>query len=244
MKTQLTRIILLLAVVATTAIGCSGFPTIAAPAPADTSAAATPTPAPTATPDARANTNPNPRGDSPKDAAPKGTEALTRLGVELGVVNQVSSDSLTLRTRGGSETFQLSAATLVVVPGQTSAQVTDLKRGERALVKKDNADETAADLVLVIPANLTLANLALGQIESAANGALTLKTKNGSQTVTTTATTVVVKFEKDKATLGAPSDLQNGALAMVVRDSNSDNAQIVIVVAGGKGGRAPQPKNK
>ncbi len=222
MKTNSARTLLLIsAIVLATlaAIGCTPQPA------AQGSPTATPTPAPAATPTPEANQPPR-----------QGNDALTRLGIELGMVGQASTNSLTLRTRAGVQTVSLSSNTVVVIPGQASASVSDLARGDRVLVKKNAADQTAA-LVMAIPANATLDNLVAGQVQSVTNGSIALRTKNGSETMTTDATTVVVKLTADQASLGTMSDLQNGGVALIVRPSaDSTNAQVVLMLD--RGGNA------
>jgi hypothetical protein len=67
------------------------------------------------------------------------------------------------------------------------------------------------------------------------NGTLALRTKKGSETMTTNATTVVVKLNGDQAALGAVSDLQNGNLVLVFRPSaDSANAQVILTLDRGE----------
>ncbi|MBI3741747.1 MAG: hypothetical protein HY257_08330, partial [Chloroflexi bacterium] len=229
MKNNLVRAVLLIGslAIAWMVSACSALPTTSAQsAPnAAPTAIATATPVANTTPDARANAQPNARGNGAQPGkGGKQNEALARLGVEIGAVNQISADSLAIKTRADAQTFALNSNTLYVLPGKAAAQARDFKTGDRVLVKKSDDAANTALLVLQMPANFSPDSLMLAQVDSVASGSLALKTKAGSQTLTTNANTVVVELTAQQAKLGTLSDLTSGVVVIALGSSKDANA--------------------
>lgn len=245
MLNQLTKLcgVIALALIATACNGVSEILNSAPPPSAPTIAPApTDAPTPVAAPDASSRP---PLGNAP-NANIQG--ALKNLGLTAGVVRASDASGLAIRTPKGNTTVRVDSATIIVIPGKTNPQATDIQTGDRVLMKADDSNSIAS-LVMVLPRGYTMDNLVLGAAQSSANGSLTVRTRSGSEQISTTASTVVVKNNAGQPALGTVSDLKPGNVIAVIGESK-DTAQVIVILkddlrgALNRGGQPAPPKGK
>lgn len=234
-------VFVLVALLAFTIAGCSAMPgpirqalatAIAAPTDIPTPAPTTaPTTAPTATaPAAQAPTQP--RATQPA-AANNPLAQLRRLGLEGGVVAANNRNSLSLRLGKTSDQLQIAPTTLLVVPGVNHAQTSDIQVGDRVIANVPNSDTNSIpSLVLDFPKGYTTDNVVTGLVQVNAKGSVTLRTRNGQQDITPTASTVIVSMLGDQPALGTTKDMARGDAAVVIGAKSGDqfNPQVIVVL--------------
>ncbi len=227
-----TLVLVLVALAALAIAGCSTIPApiqqaLATPTAAPTD---TPTPAPTVAPAAKAPTQP--RATQPA-AANNPLAQLRRLGLDGGVVAANNGNSLSLRLGKTSEELQIAPSTLLVVPGIKNAQTSDIKVGDRVIADVPNSDTNSVpSLVLDFPKGYTTDNVVTGLVQVNAKGTVTLRTRNGQQDITPTASTIIVNTVGDKPALGTIKDMARGDAAVVIGQKNGDqfNPQVIVVL--------------
>jgi hypothetical protein len=203
-----------LALLALGASACDSLPTAitqrlpAALAPATSTPAPTSTPLPAATPAA-----PQARGKVPNRAQVLlGLAVLLKgAGLQGGVVS--SNDGSALGVKLGKATAQLQVASnaTVVVPAKRNATLSDIAIGDRVIANVTGAGTNASvTFLLDIPANYTANNVILGAVMPDKSGALNLRARGGTRSVTTSAATTVINISGNSPALGSLSDLQPG----------------------------------
>jgi len=215
-----------LLIVLFTVSACSGVPITpaqsATPAVVSPESAVASTPAP----DARAQTG-------KRDAQALGgiETVVKRLGMTAGIIRTSSDNALALRTPNGNEKIAVDANTIYVVPGKTSAKLSDIQTGDRVLVNTSSKKDLA-DFVLVLPATYSTNNLLLGAVQASANNSLTVRTPKEARTLTTSAMTVVVKTDQDIPALGSLADVKQGNAVIVLGEGapNAYSAQTIVIL--------------
>jgi hypothetical protein len=202
---------------------------------------AVPDPALGATPDAQKRTAPGigpQAGRNPGKGAQAPAALLQvfhQIGWEAGVVARVSDDQIGLRTvKNGPDKIAISASTIYVIPGNPNATLSDIHVGDRIIADVPKT-QTAASLVMSVPKDYDKDNLVLGVVQSNSNGLLTLRTPGSPDTLTTEATTQVIKVLRQGTALGGVSDLQNGVVVIAIGQSSSDEFTTQVVFALPKG---------
>lgn len=162
-------------------------------------------------------------------------QVFQRLGWEAGVVTQASSDQIGLRTvKNGPDKIVISASTIFIVPGNSSATISNIHVGDR-IIADVPTNQTTASLVMGLPKDYDKDNLMLGTVQSNSNGLVTMRTPAGPDTLTTSATTQVIKVLREGVALGSVSDLQNGSVVIAIGQSSSDDFATQVVFALPKG---------
>ena len=135
---------------------------------------------------------------------------------------------------GRVTTVNINSSTIILVPGKSTATLSDLHVGDRVMADVPKGQKIAA-LVMGTPKELNKDNIALGMVTGNANGTLTLRTPGGGDTVNTTSTTQVFKLTRDAVTPGSVSDVQNGNLIFALGTGNNDNFNAQVIFALPKG---------
>ncbi len=236
--------ILLVIALGATACGQIQLPTALPQLPTELQPTTAPNPASAAVPDASRQTAPSTApGTGPQAGrnpgkgvqAPAALQVFQRLGWEAGVVNQISSDQIGLRTvKNGPDKIAISASTIFIVPGNSSATISDIHAGDRIIADVPKT-QTTASLVMGVPKDYDKDNLLLGMVQSNSNGLVTLRTPAGPDTLTTSSTTQVIKVLREGVALGNVSDLQDGSVVIAIGQSSSDDFATQVVFALPKG---------
>ncbi len=203
----------------------------------------TPAPAPSvaATPQAKRSTTPNPNANP--------LAALKRFGLEGGVVASNEANTLMLRIGKASEQLTIAPTTLIVVPGQANAKLSDIQVGDRAIAKiPDGNANSSPELVLDFPRSYTAANIAMGvvQARSSANS-FTVRTRGGSKTIAPGAGLVVIDMTGSQPVMGQLTDLKRGSGMLAIGNASGDtlNAQVLVLLdvtkLGGNGNNSATP---
>ncbi|MBI5650837.1 MAG: hypothetical protein HZC40_10410 [Chloroflexi bacterium] len=226
------------------ATACSQIPGASNPAqpPAPAAPTAVPTPEPTRAP----APSPEANNASPQRGAPGIEGALKNLGLVAGIVRASNTQGVALQTPKGNEKIRVDANAVIVIPGKADARLSDLKTGDRVVAQVKDA---TASFLLVLPKDVAKDALTLGAVQTNARGQITLRTRNGQDELTTSATTIVIKNDQGQITTGALSDVKPGSAALVIEDG-SGNAQVIVMLKDdarallGRGNpNSPKPKN-
>ncbi len=196
---------------------------------------ATPMPAPTATPTPSTAPESSRKSGKPGREETALLEILRRLGWSAGVVARTSSNEIALRAvKGSPEKIEIGSNTMILVPGKSNATISDIHVGDRVAADVPRGDTTAA-LVLDVPTTFTKDNLLPGVVQSNTGGAISLRTKGGSEALMTNSTTQVVIISQDQVTAGTLGDLQSGNAVIVIgQESGTEfNAQVIFVLPKG-----------
>jgi hypothetical protein len=224
----------LLVLSALSATACQAVPN-PAPAPAP-STAAQDAPAAAPTPSRAAQGEPV---APPLPDRSRIESALRLAGLSGGVVTAKKDGALTLRSAGRFLQVRTNDQTIVVVPGKTSAQIADIRVGDRVITDfgRDTTNTTAAFL-LDLPADYGTGNIRLGAVVASKPGVVNLRTRNGADKAATSDATMVIRLGGNKPTVGAVTDLQPGSVVVVIGQESGDTFNAQVVVATGKDARA------
>ncbi|MBI5035685.1 MAG: hypothetical protein HZB51_34770 [Chloroflexi bacterium] len=216
------------------ATACNGVPDIASAAqPELTATVAAPTVAPVA-PMPESTPAPNAQNKNAPNALNGLASMIQATGWKAGIVRTNNASTLSLRLRTGAYQVQTNADTIVVIPGKSDVQVSDIHTGDRVLVKVANDDLTQpAALVMVVPSDLTKENLLLAAVQSNKQGTLTIRTLKDKQDVATNSSTVVLDLNNGQPVLSSLGNLKQGNAIIVVGNESDTafDAQTIIVIA-------------
>lgn len=224
----------MLAVLALSMIACNSLPISVAFLQSTSTPTPTnpPTPVPTGAPQAAA-TPAAPSSKAPKRAnTPQALQTLLQsAGLQGGVVT--SNDGSTLSFKFGNATSQIQVApnAIVVVPTKTNATLSDVAVGDRVIADvTGDSTNAAASLVLDFPTSYTASNVTLGAVLLNQNGALTVRARSGTYSVTTDASTMIVDISGAQTALGTLGDLTPASAVLVIgsRSGNAFNAQVIV----------------
>ncbi len=212
---SMIRMLALFVIVALTVTACAGAATPNVPAPA-------PTPAPTVSASALS------QGKTPN----AGSESkLKNSDLVAGVVTKNDNGALTLRTAGKKmESVETNAATLVVIPSQGIAKLTDVQTGDR-VVANLAADAKTAAIVIDFQTGSKETSAVIGAVRQNKGGNISIATRRGTFTLATDAKTTVLDLSGVQPQTGSLKNLAQGNVLVVVGQTASDtlNAQVVIV---------------
>ncbi len=158
----------------------------------------------------------------------------------FGTVSQVAGSSLTIASpTGDSQTVQVGRKTRLVLVGKLEAKVSDIKPGDKILVLGSNNNKKSAEsrALLVVPSSYEQQNIVAGKIERASPGELTLKSKEGSVTVSLASETPIFRLGLRPS---PDAELHEGRFAVVMGVRASDGtltAQVVLAKLGEKADR-------
>jgi hypothetical protein len=200
----------------------------------------------------------NSKGVEPGKGKAALLQLLERAGWDGGVVTKISNNQITLRTAerpnalnnqnqpnpaqpnqdqngqnrkalGRTDTVNVSANTIIIVPGKISATLSDLHTGDRLVVDVPNGQNTAA-LVMSAPKEFGKDNVSLGMVTDNTNGALTLRSPGGNDDIETNGSTQVFKLARDGVSPGAVNDLRKGNLVFALGsgDGTDLTAQVIF----------------
>jgi hypothetical protein len=191
------------------------------------------TPTPTAAPTSTPVVTPSLSGKSSAPGRNQVQDALKLADLSARVVSANKNGTLTLKSvNKKNDKVQTNASTIVVIPGQGSAKVADIKIGDRVVIDfgKDAASTTVA-FVLDLPPGFNPGDAVIGALKPNRGGDKTLVTRRGDLTLATDANTTIVDLSGDQPKLGASSDLQPTNLIVVIGQTSDRalNAQVVIV---------------
>jgi len=213
------------------------FPQLPSPLQPGVAARPTPDASQQITPSTAPGSGP-PAGRNPNVGAPAPAALLAmfnRLGWEAGVVAKTSSDQIALKTRKeGRDKIPVGSTTIFVIPGKTNASINDIHAGDRVIADIPK-DQTTAALVMGVPNDYAKDNVVLGMVQSNSNGTITLRARRGADTLTTSATTQVIKVLREGVALGSVSDVQNGSVVIAIGQSTSDDFTTQVVFSLPKG---------
>jgi hypothetical protein len=202
----------------------TSLPTIVPPAPPTTVPESTPTPAPST----------DAQGSAPKNARQQVLTALLKAtGLEAGVVGANNNGTLNVRMGKGPVQVQTNASTIVIVPGVSSAKVSDIGKGDRVLLEFPNGDSTQpAAFVMSLPSDLTADNVRLGAVQANKRVGLGVRTRQGAEDLTTDSLTMVMNLNSGQPSLESVGDLQTGNAVVVIGtgDGSSFDAQVIVVL--------------
>jgi hypothetical protein len=220
---------------ALSATACSSLPNIAsATQPTPLPTIISPVVAPTTASMPDATPSPAAQNPAPKNARPLVLAAVLKAtGLTGGVVKANNMGMLSIQIRKDAQLVQTNADTLVVMPGESGAKVSDIRLGDRVLVQFPNGDATQpASFVMIVPSDLTIDNVLLAAVQSNKPKGLTVRTIQGAENVTTSAATSVINLSNSKPTLGTLDDLKlgNAIVAIGSSDDSRFSAQTIIVV--------------
>lgn len=200
----------------------------------------------------------NGKGGKPGKGEAALIQLLERAGWDGGIITKISNDQITLRAierpgalnnqnqpnttqpnqnqngqnrkdLGRVDTINISNSTIIIVPGKSNATLSDLHTGDRLIADVPNGQNTAA-LVMSAPKEFDKDNVSLGMVTDNTNGSITLRSPGGNDSITTNATTQVLKLARDGVTPGAVSDLQKGNVVFALGSGDGTNltAQVIF----------------
>jgi hypothetical protein len=157
----------------------------------------------------------------------------------FGLVRDVEYGQLIVDVGTETETILLGDQTVIVYAGIPNATLEDVKTGDKVLAfggTKDNL--TQARLLIVAPASYTSANIVAGQIASVAGNTLTVTTRQGNKSVTTTADT---RIFDPQMRLGKATNYPAGVEVIAIGEASAGGvvAQILFASGGQAGTNAP-----
>ena len=260
--------ILLLSVVALTQTVCGQVPLPTVPtalqqlpyalqalvAPTPTPALQLPASADASSPAPNAGVQSNPNPDNRPQTLAAFLRVFHQLGWHIGVLTNSSGGQLNIRTaQAGAEQVVAGPSTIIVVAGSSGAVLSDIHRGDRVIANIPKG-QSVASLVLGVPKDYDKDNILLGAIQSNSSGAMTLRTRAGSETLATSATTQFIKVVRDGVALATVSDVQAGDLLIAIGQPRGDDfaAQAAFLLPKGalnlgkglnKGGKNSSPPN-
>lgn len=196
----------------------------------------------TATPSAPAiAATPTPKPGGAQGQAPKPNKAtqavvnaLKGSGLAGGVVISNTNGTLSLKLGNRNVQVKTNASTIVVIPGQSNAQVADIQVGDRVVAEFPGKDKNApAAALLDIPKDYKVNNLRLGAVLKINGNRVALRTRNGNQVITTNASTVVLDVSSGKPAIKSLSDLKarNAVLVIGKPDGKAFNGQVIVIVS-------------
>jgi hypothetical protein len=230
---SLTRLftIALVALMIVGVVGCSSIPNVSIP----TQPAAQTEMTPDSSASFVVSSGTQTQSESPSTDDAKGkpiVNLLKREGLVAGTVRNHTGDTFTLKSRGkDGERFQTDSNTIFVVPGKLSATASDIKVGDLVIASVPPKEKkSVAKMVMVLPENFSLDSIVIGAVQSNNAGTLSVRTPRETVQLKVGDTATIVDLEKGTAKLIKSSDLKQGNAVAIIRDSNGQAAQTVLVL--------------
>ncbi len=223
------KILLIVLAVGLSATACSGVPSFTV----QPTATVTPTLAPTVTPTPAA---PAPAPSQAGKRAQPGNHLqalLKTTGLSGGVVSANTNGVLSVKLAKTTDQIATSASTLVILPGKASAQVSDIRVGDRVVADFGTPDNSIAVALLDFPADFNADNLLMAAVQANKNGTVMVRTRQGTQTLDTMSATRVINLSGAQPAMGTLADIKLGNAVLVIGQPNGSamfDAQVIIVL--------------
>lgn len=165
--------------------------------------------------------------NTPRIASAVSVPPLPERAVVAGTVSNVSASGFTLTGPRGNSSTVNAAGAKVIVPGKTTATLSDVQNGARVAVQGKPAGEASVDatLIVVVPQNRD--NVFAGVIAAINGNTITLFTRDGQQLKIDASSAAIFERGENAVTL---ADLKAGRAVAVIGVKNSDgnvSAQLV-----------------
>lgn len=171
----------------------------------------------------------SPITETPNAPTTNQKERQARFVRVFGAIQNIQGSVLTVASAGKKmHSFETNAQTQFIVGGKPNATIDDLNRQDKVLVLSAPDSPGTPRVVIAAPATFTRENVLAGRIESVSDTQLTLKSKNGSKTISLEENTKIFGAQLAKTTV---SELQPNMPVLILGEpdgADSVTARVVL----------------